>query len=122
MNPSAPLQPDHPRNPARQLLLSSDYLTQYFRKPDLGPKIVSEAQFSTFDVPQIGEVRTKRGAESIKLDYVMVEKKFQKNSPSRFFVISPQRATVNRDIYPDMVFLSTLYLPTFGRKAPAARK
>ena len=24
-------------------------------------------------------------------------------------------------IYPDMVFLSTLYLPTFGRKAPAAR-
>ena len=55
---------------------------------------MSEAQFSTFDVPQIGEVRTKRGAESIKPDYLMMQKKFQKNSSSRFFVIWPQRGMV----------------------------
>ena len=61
---------------------------------------MSEGQFSTFDVPQIGEVRTKRGAESIKPDYGMLEKKFQKNSMKVFFLIWPQRATVKRIYIP----------------------
>ena len=72
INPSTPPNPIIPSPPPkpRQLLLSSDYLTNQIQI--LGPKMVYEAQFSTLDVPEIGLGRSMRGAESIKLAYVMM--------------------------------------------------
>ena len=49
------------------------------------PEIVCVPHFTTTNVPQIGRARTIWGAESIKLDYVMLEKKFQKKSMKMFF-------------------------------------
>ena len=64
--------------------------------------------FTPSNHPDISRVRSLRGAESIKLAYVMIKTKFQKNCMKVFFLIWPQRGKQNR--IPDTVFLRTRYL------------
>ena len=53
--------------------------------------MVSVSHLTTRNHPDIGRARSPRGAESIKLAYGMIQKKFQKICSWVFFLIWPQR-------------------------------
>ena len=83
--------------------------------------MVSVRHFTTSNHLDIGRWHSPRGAESIKLDYVMIQKKFQKICMKVFFLIWPQRGKQNRRHYRTPFFLELVTWPTLGRNAPTAR-
>ena len=58
--------------------------------------MVCVGHFTTSNHPDIGRWHSPRGAESIKLAYGMIQKKFQKICMKAIFLIWPQRGKQNR--------------------------